>query len=164
MSWTSEERAGSADTGTTAARTGGERGTGHVSGNRSPAVRGSVSGALGEVGPTSSALRQLAGDVEGDTTIVDHFVTDYLSLLDSRIERLPVLLAAGDHESLFVLMLSLESTSAMIGAGDVVRAARAVRTALAGPHDRIGPALDELRSALSGIRTALNDLGFRART
>jgi HPt (histidine-containing phosphotransfer) domain-containing protein len=102
--------------------------------------------------------------------VVRQFVTDYLSLLGPRLERLAQLLAAGDDEALVVSILSLESSSAMIGADQVAGAAHALRVAVPGrpsgdarsDADR-QLALRALELAAAAARSALTELGFHPR-
>jgi hypothetical protein len=134
--------------------------TENVSGIRSMAAAGSVP-ASSTPGPTSSVLRQLASDVQGDTSIVEQFVSDYLSLLNGRLGTLQRLVTNTDDDATVVSILSLETTSAMIGAGDVVSAAHTLRTAVEEHHQqRIDDAFRQLEEAVTDIRKALSDLGF----
>jgi hypothetical protein len=138
----------------------GQPATEEVSGIRSVAASGSVP-ASSTPGPTSSVLRQLASDVQGDTGIVEQFVSDYLSLLNARLGTLQRLVTTTDDDATVVSILSLETTSAMIGAGGVVSAAHTLRTAVEEHHqERIEDAFLQLQEAVTDIRAALGDLGF----
>ena len=131
-----------------------------ASGIRSVAAAGSVP-ASSTPGPTSAVLRQLASDVHGDTGIVEQFVSDYLSLLNARLGTLQRLVTNTDDDATVVSILSLETTSAMIGAGGVVSAAHTLRTAVEEHHqERIDDAFHQLEEAVTDIRRALSDLGF----
>ena len=58
------------------------------------------------------------------------FRQDYLDLLDGRVATIERLVAHQEVEPAQVALLSLESSSAMLGAGDLVAAVRRLRTAL----------------------------------
>jgi HPt (histidine-containing phosphotransfer) domain-containing protein len=164
MSYTSEERVGSAQQGPGAAGDGG----GARPTSEPPETR-TGPGERPEV-PTAALLRRLARDLGDDPVVVEQFVTDYLSLLGPRLERLAQLLAAGDDEALVVSILSLESSSAMIGADQVAGAAHALRVAVPGrpsgdarsDADR-QLALRALELAAAAARSALTELGFHPR-
>ncbi|HET9872656.1 MAG TPA: hypothetical protein VFP89_08700 [Propionibacteriaceae bacterium] len=81
-------------------------------------------------GPVNPLLRKLYDEVGRDEGIVARFVGDYLALLDRRIETILEELDSGDVEAAVVAVLSLETTSGMIGARGVVDAARQLREAL----------------------------------
>ncbi|MBA3529781.1 MAG: hypothetical protein H0T91_10835 [Propionibacteriaceae bacterium] len=139
-------------------------GTGDVSGNRSPPGRGSVLAQSESPGPTSSGLAKLYGDVDQDSAIVDRFVTDYLALLDDRLLAIRRLMVLDDEDEAVVSILSLETTSAMIGAQDVVNAARTLRRAV---EQRQGiaaqPLFETLISAVTSMRDGLVRDGFSDR-
>ncbi len=79
------------------------------------------------------------------------FRRDYLGLLDDRVEKVRQLLAAGAVEPARVALLSLESSSAMVGADRLVVAVRKVRDALGDP-DALAPLLAELRTEADAAR------------
>ncbi len=133
-----------------------------TSGIWSAPTRGSVL-AGGTPGPTSSALTQLTSDVQGDSTIVEKFVVDYLSLLDDRVYRLSRLLHGTDDDATLIAILSLESTSSMIGATEIVTVAPALRAAVeSDQYECREAALERLQDAVAGVRTSLANLGFNA--
>jgi len=77
-------------------------------------------------------MERLTHEVDDDADIVGQFVADYLGLLDHRMARLRQLLAShAAVETIRVHILSLETTSAMLGAGEVVARASALRQAVA---------------------------------
>lgn len=111
---------------------------------------------------SGSAFSKLSEDVGNDCDVIDQFVADYLGLLDSRLSGLRVLLAADESpEVIRVSVLSLETTSAMLGAADVVAAARALRQAV-GSQRRFDAELlwDRLREAAEAFRQTLVGQGF----
>jgi HPt (histidine-containing phosphotransfer) domain-containing protein len=71
------------------------------------------------------------------------FRQDYLDLLDGRVDKITGLLAAQETEPAVVALLSLESSSAMVGAHDLAAAGRRLRDAL-GTGDDLTPLTDEL--------------------
>ena len=76
------------------------------------------------------ALLQLTAEVGGDTTVVWQFVSDYLDLLDHRMAAVETAITAGNGERAEVALLSLESTSLMVGADAIVRSVRPIRAAV----------------------------------
>lgn len=65
------------------------------------------------------------------------FRQDYLDLLDGRVATIERLVTGHEVEPAHVALLSLESSSAMVGARELAAAVRALRTALDGsaPED-----------------------------
>ncbi len=61
------------------------------------------------------------------------FRQDYLDLLDGRVATIERLMAHGEVEPARVALLSLESSSAMVGAGELADAVRRLRAALDEP-------------------------------
>lgn len=148
------------------APTGGlEVWTEESSGARSSTRSGSAPTSPAGPGPTNSAIEQLSADVQGDSAIVETFVSDYLGLLDHRLSAVEDLLAATDAtDALRVRILSLETTSAMIGAGDVVHAAQALREAVARCETYRTRALyAQLETDVAALRITLGKQGFRYR-
>jgi predicted negative regulator of RcsB-dependent stress response len=80
-----------------------------------------------------------------DDAIMARFVADYLALLDQRILSIQAHLKAENFMTAHVAMLSLESTSAMVGAGELAQAVGALRAAL---DRRDGDAYSELGRAM----------------
>lgn len=99
--------------------------------------------------PDSPTLRTLRADV-GDAAAVDQFVSDFLGLVEGRLDRLGALLTDERFEAAETLLLSLESSAHMIGADPVSESAYLLRHALriGGPEplpaDLVAP-LDRLR-------------------
>ncbi|HYP44113.1 MAG TPA: hypothetical protein VEQ66_02825 [Propionibacteriaceae bacterium] len=114
-------------------------------------------------GATSSAFPRLAEDVDDDSDIVDRFVSDFLGLLDVRMDTLRGLLRKSDAaEDIRVAVLSLETTSAMLGATDVVVAARALRSGVAQQEAGTEECYDQLLEAVESLRKELFGQGFRS--
>jgi hypothetical protein len=65
-----------------------------------------------------------------DDAIMARFAADYLALLHQRILSIQANLKAGNHQTAHVAMLSLESTSAMVGASNLAQAVGALRAAM----------------------------------
>jgi hypothetical protein len=65
-----------------------------------------------------------------DDAIMARFAADYLALLHQRILNIQAHLKAGNQHTAHVAMLSLESTSVMVGASNLARAVGALRAAL----------------------------------
>jgi HPt (histidine-containing phosphotransfer) domain-containing protein len=146
-----------------------------LSGIRSPSD-GSASAQPAQLGPTcspsvsaisasatvaSATLRQLVEDV-GDPAIVQKFVADYLRLLNGRIETLEDQLARVDFEAASISLLSLETSSAMVGGRDVVGAAHDLRMAVDDRQaDRVGDLLGRLLNTLSSLEGQLAGVELR---
>lgn len=79
------------------------------------------------------------------------FRRDYLGLLDDRVAKIQQLLVAGATEPARVALLSLESSSAMVGAEGLVLVVRRVRNAL-GDQGALAPLLEELRIEAGAAR------------
>ena len=80
------------------------------------------------------------------------FRQDYLDLLDGRVATIQRLVAADQVEPARVALLSLESSSAMVGADELVAAVRQLRTALDDGHRGD---LSPLSAALTGEAAAV---------
>jgi hypothetical protein len=101
--------------------------------------------------------------MENDQEVVDGFVSDYLSLLDGRLQTLSRLLTSREDDAAVVSALSLETTSAMIGASDVVSTAHAVRIAVeAHQYTQADEAFAQLAVAVGGVRASLASQGYSA--
>jgi len=81
--------------------------------------------------PTSSRLDDLYRHFEQDPAVVDRFVADYMALLDERLAAIGACLAQGSTDDAVISILSLESTSSMIGAEQVVQLSHRLRVAVA---------------------------------
>ena len=187
MSKASEEDSGSAEVDCTTSehrsddRTGSDEGlrSGHTNGlatgdepiarteipsdDRSVHSSGSVLAGPATPGSTGSLLVQLSSDI-GDDLIVARFVHDYLELLDSRLDRLRPLLEGSDADATRLSILSLESSSAMLGATDMVQAAQTLRLAVAASKvNQTQSLLLALNSRAAELRQRLAGLGFVSR-
>ena len=91
---------------------------------------GSVSAPQEALGPVT--LYKTEGNVAAfeDTAIMARFVRDYLSLLDERVTTITDQLEAGNDLTAHISLLSLESTSAMVGAKELAKIAGLLRGAL----------------------------------
>ena len=65
-----------------------------------------------------------------DTAMMARFVRDYLGLLDERVDGITRQLESGDDLSAHISLLSLESTSSMVGAKELAKIAALLRGAL----------------------------------
>lgn len=135
------------------------------SGARSGTRRRSALTSPAGPGPTSSAIDGLCEEVEGDSAIVDRFVLDYLGLLEQRLSSVSALLGTADAtDALRVRILSLETTSAMIGAGEVVTAAQTLRlSVLRGETDCYLEVYAQLEAAVAALQATLGAQGFSVR-
>lgn len=116
---------------------------------------------------TRSSLHKLVSDVDGDPHIVKEFVLDFLGLLDARLaalqDNLSVYVTRVDCDAIVVSILSLETTSAMLGASDVVETARDLRLAVERhEHGRAPDLFERLIVAVNAMRESLADQGFIA--
>ena len=85
------------------------------------------------------------------------FRQDYLALLESRVDTVCRLVAAEQVEPARVALLSLESSSAMLGVDELVVAARQLRAALGdGRHDALDPLVAQLVSEADAARARLD--------
>jgi hypothetical protein len=112
---------------------------------------------------TNGTLNRLVADV-GDTAIVQQFVADYLRLLDRRITALDLLLSGPDSEATVISLLTLETSSAMMGGQEVVVVARALRRAV--EHRQSELVVDlfgRLRATLMALEEQLADVELRPR-
>lgn len=113
--------------------------------------------ALGSVGardgyrPGSHALSA------EDEAIMARFVRDYLELLDHRVDSIAHHLESGGFLTAHVALLSLESTSFMVGAPDLADAAKRLRLAVEeGDRGRAGELLAAVRGEADRARAMLH--------
>ncbi|MEB0002648.1 hypothetical protein QN355_10705 [Cryobacterium sp. 10S3] len=76
------------------------------------------------------ALETLLNQVGGDTSLRHRFLRDFVALWPSRAERLAESLARPDLEEAHVVLLSIRSTSTMVGAVVLEATAALVHSAL----------------------------------
>jgi len=72
-------------------------------------------------------LRQLCSSLHLDAPVVRRFIGDYLRLLQFRLDRIDRDLTNGDIASAVVGLLSLATSSSMLGASAVAEAAEQLR-------------------------------------
>lgn len=78
--------------------------------------------------PSAEAeLRRLCSTLHLDAPVVRRFIGDYLRLLQFRLDRIDRDLTAGDIPSAVVGLLSLGTSSSMVGASAVAEAAEQLR-------------------------------------
>ena len=88
------------------------------------------------------------------------FVHDYLELLDHRVSSIRHHLEQRNFMTAHVALLSLESTSVMVGAPNLADAAGRLREAVeAGERDTVGALVDEVSAEAEVTRRALGDEG-----
>jgi hypothetical protein len=75
-------------------------------------------------------LQRLRHDLGGDVTVQNRFVTDFLSLWNFRELRLSTALASADFEDADVVLLSIRSSSRMLGAVRLENAAGRLHASL----------------------------------
>lgn len=76
-----------------------------------------------------------------DTAIMARFVHDYLGLLDERITAITEQLESGNDLTANISLLSLESTSSMVGAKELAKIAGLLRGAIERGQRSTVPAL-----------------------
>ena len=76
-----------------------------------------------------------------DTAIMARFVRDYLGLLDERITAITRQLESGNDLTANISLLSLESTSSMVGAKELAKIAGLLRGAIERGQRSTVPAL-----------------------
>jgi hypothetical protein len=76
-----------------------------------------------------------------DTAIMARFVRDYLGLLDERIAAITKQLESGNDLAADISLLSLESTSSMVGAKELAKIAGLLRGAIERGQRSTVPAL-----------------------
>lgn len=78
----------------------------------------------------SSVLSALLDDLGGDTCSLTSFITDFVSLWDTRAQRLTDAVAAQSVDSAHIVLLSIRSSAHMIGANVLEVSATAMLDAL----------------------------------
>ena len=76
-----------------------------------------------------------------DTAMMAQFVRDYLGLLDERVSAITSQLESGNHLTAHISLLSLESTSSMVGAKELAKIAGLLRGAVERGQRSTVPAL-----------------------
>ena len=91
---------------------------------------------------------------------MDRFVTDYLQLLDGRLDTIRRCLDDSDIEGARVAILSLESSSVMLGGGPLAARLAELRSHLdLGPTPQRNALLSLVESAASVFRSELESAG-----
>ncbi len=103
--------------------------------------------------PSNAALDNLREDL-GDEAVT-RFAAHYLALLESRIAAIHQSIEHGSVEPVITLLLSLETSSHMVGARDLSQCATALRLALGQPQAETAALLEELVRAASAVRDLL---------
>ncbi len=118
-----------------------------------------------ETGPqppsAEAELRRLCSSLHLDAPVVRHFIADYLRLMEDRLQRIENHLRAGDTAAATVALLSLATSSAMLGAWGVVEAADRLRshpvldslTAVAEEHRLLLDQADHARRRLADLQS-----------
>ncbi|MBM7799479.1 HPt (histidine-containing phosphotransfer) domain-containing protein [Microlunatus panaciterrae] len=109
------------------------------------------------MGTDPPALGWTTDVLANDGEIVQHFVVDYLAMLDERFERIRRHVENGDHKEALIALLSLESSSHMVGAFDLVAAARRLRETI-GHTDAM-----ELQALLAALLDAVREADAQLR-
>lgn len=112
--------------------------------------------APGRCRPENPILRVLRQQV-ADDAVVDQFIADFLALLDDRMLGLRQLLDAGRAEDSVTRLLSIETSSAMVGAEELAEAAAAlIRVLDGGASDQVDDTYGELLRAAERARRVLS--------
>ena len=107
-------------------------------------------------------LRALCSHLHLDAQVVRRFVDDYLRLLPTRLDRIDGDLDRGDLPAATVGLLSLATSSTMLGANDVSEAAEQLRertasgnsAAVRASRQRLLTRVEQARTRLSRIKLA----------
>ena len=91
---------------------------------------GSVSAPQQRPGPVTSVTTEENVAALEDTAMMARFVRDYLGLLDERVNAITCQLESGNDLSAHISMLSLESTSSMVGAKELAKIVGLLRGAI----------------------------------
>ena len=122
-----------------------------------------------EQAPSAEAeLRSLCFALHLDAAVVRRFIGDYLRLLEFRLDRIDRDLANGDTPSAVVGLLSLATSSSMVGASGVAETAQQLRhhaaagnlTAVAEDRTRLVAQARSAHARLAQIESA--DIGVPA--
>ena len=101
-------------------------------------------------------LRAISSTLHLDPSVVRQFIADYLRLLPTRLHRIDDDLERGDVPAATVSLLSLATSSTMLGADDVSAAAQRVREgSAAGNQAAVRDGRQLLRSSAEHTRDRL---------
>lgn len=109
-------------------------------------------------GADNPALRQLRADL-GDDSAVDHFVADFVGLLDDRLAGLHHLLARRRIEAVVTALLTIETSSVMVGADRLAAGAKELREAFSSDTSAVPGLLERLEGAARVAKRELTDPG-----
>jgi hypothetical protein len=102
--------------------------------------------------PSLQALRREVND----DRVVDHFVADFLELLDDRLIGLARLLSSRQNEDAVTALLTIETSSLMVGANLLADTAATLRrTVTAGDTAQVPVQFDQLRTATERAKAML---------
>ena len=102
---------------------------------------GSVSAPQDGPGPVALPMTQERVAPFEDTAIMARFVRDYLGLLDERVAAITDQLESGNDLTAHISLLSLESTSSMVGAKELAKIVGLLRGAVERGQRSTVPAL-----------------------
>ena len=102
---------------------------------------GSVSATQQEPGPVTLHTTEEKVAALEDTAMMARFVRDYLGLLDERVTAITGQLESGNDLTAHISLLSLESTSLMVGAKELAKIAGLLRGAIERGQRSTVPAL-----------------------
>jgi hypothetical protein len=95
-----------------------------------------------------------------DTAMMARFVRDYLGLLDERVDGITRQLECGDDLTAHISLLSLESTSSMVGAKELAKIAGLLRGALdRGQRTTVPALLTAMTAEAAKVRDRLKPSG-----
>ncbi len=104
----------------------------------------------------NSTIRRLRDEL-GNDAAVDHFVTDFLALLDDRLSSLRGLISRRRVEDSVTALLTIETSSLMIGADELATAATRLRLVVSEQRaEPLTPLLAELDDAATQTKRDLS--------
>jgi hypothetical protein len=122
-----------------------------------PSIGGGAASPAGADG-TAQSVPEPSGsgapDVDSEDAVIwAHFVRDYLLLLDERVATIRQRLDSGDERGADTALMSLQATSAMIGANELVAVVSRLR-AMVGQrlHDELPDLAETLVAEAAAVR------------
>jgi hypothetical protein len=95
-----------------------------------------------------------------DDVIMARFVRDYLGLLDERVATITTQLESGNDLTAHISLLSLESTSSMVGAKELAKVAGLLRGAVERQQKHVVPGLlTAMTQEAANVRRQLGPVG-----
>jgi hypothetical protein len=135
----------------------------HHAEDGSSAPDGTVDGAELVSAKTNAAIQRLYRDFITHPATVDSFVSEFLFMLDGRLESIGQFLTADDSSGASVAILSLASTSEMIGVDEVVELLSLTKKAVkAEQFDEARALFEQVLVAAELGRQQLSSQGFSA--